>query len=239
MRLARTAGVVSLGLAVGHALPAVAITPPGSLLFPTVKRVAVPDAVGLTFDDGPDRSLDAFLAALDRAGARATFFVVGEQVSAAPSRAAEIVAAGHEVGVHGYRHRNHLRLTAWQVADDLARARATIEDASGRLTRLYRPPYGVFNPGSWVEAARQGWMRVLWARWGRDWEARATPASIAGRIGRPRPGDVLLLHDSDRYAAPGSWRNTLEALPLILEQLAADGLAARPVGELLDRAATS
>ncbi|HUZ02888.1 MAG TPA: polysaccharide deacetylase family protein [Thermomicrobiaceae bacterium] len=239
MRLARAAGVLSPSLLVAHALPAVAITPPGRLLFPTVTRIAVDDALALTFDDGPDRSLDAFLRALDRAAARATFFLMGEQVARAPSRAAEIVGAGHEVGVHAYRHRNHLRLAPWQVADDLARARSTIEDATGRLTRLYRPPYGVFSAWSWREAGRQGWVRVLWARWGRDWEARATPESIAARIGEPRPGDVLLLHDSDRYGAPGSWRNTLDALPTILERAAAAGLMVRPVGELLDRAPTS
>lgn len=237
MRLAGPACLLTTGLVVAHALPAVAVTPPGRVLFPTVTRIAVRDAVGLTFDDGPDRSLDAFLRALDAAGARATFFLMGEQVARAPSRAAEIVAAGHEVGVHGYRHRNHLRLAPWQVVEDLRWGRETIEAATGRLTRLYRPPYGVFTTWSWLEAGHQGWVRVLWARWGRDWEARATPGSIAARIGEPRPGEVLLLHDSDRYSAPGSWRNTLGALPIILERAAAAGLAARPVGELLDRAA--
>lgn len=234
MRSARPALALAAGLVIAHAVPATAVTGPGTRYFPTVKRIPVTHAVGLTFDDGPDSALDAFLAALDRAGARATFFVTGEQVARAPARLAEIVTAGHEVGVHGYRHRNHLRLTPWQIADDLRRARATIEDAAGRTTTLFRPPYGVFSLGSWMESGRQGWTRVLWARWGRDWEARATPRSIVDRLGYPEPGDVLLLHDSDRYSVPGSWRDTLEALPVILERLAGAGLVARPVGELLD-----
>jgi peptidoglycan-N-acetylglucosamine deacetylase len=75
---------------------------------------------------------------------------------------------------------------------------------------------------------------VLWTRWGRDWEAQATPLSIVARIGQPEAGDILLLHDSDRYAAPGSWRNTLGALPFILERISSLGLRARPVGELLE-----
>jgi peptidoglycan/xylan/chitin deacetylase (PgdA/CDA1 family) len=75
---------------------------------------------------------------------------------------------------------------------------------------------------------------VLWTRWGRDWEARATPSSITDTIGRPEAGDILLLHDSDRYATPGSWRNTLRALPAILERISEMNLLALPVGELLN-----
>lgn len=239
MRRFGSALLLGAGAALGlYAGPALAVTPVGSLLYPTRKRLPVAGMVSLTFDDGPGPGTEQFLMALERAGARATFFLVGEQVAEAPSRAAEIIAAGHEVGVHCYRHRNHLRLTPAQVAEDLRRARDTIELATGRESRLYRPPYGIFNLGSWVESARQGWDRILWARWGRDWEARATPRSIADLVGEPRDGDIVLLHDADRYSAPDSWRNTLGALPLILERLAAHGQRARTVGELLAAAET-
>ena len=74
---------------------------------------------------------------------------------------------------------------------------------------------------------------MLWNRWGRDWEEDATPQIIARRIGDPEAGDILLLHDSDRYSAPESWRNTLGALPIILERIAELGLTATSVSELL------
>jgi peptidoglycan/xylan/chitin deacetylase (PgdA/CDA1 family) len=210
--------------------------PAARLLFPTITTVrAESHAIALTFDDGPDEGLEDFLRLLEEAGARTTFFVVGEQVERAPDRLREIVACGHEVAVHCYRHRNHLRLTPRQVTEDMQRARERIEEVSGGSTRLFRPPYGIFNLASWLEAGRQGWQRVLWTRWGKDWEQRATPYSIASEIGWPEAGDVLLLHDSDRYSAPGSWRNTLGALPVILEQLSARELQILPVGELLDR----
>ena len=232
----RAAGpaLIPLGLLAIYEAPALSLVPRGRLLFPAVTRTGADDAVALTFDDGPDRGLDAFLGLLEGAGARATFFAVGEQVERDPGRLEEIVACGHEVAVHCYRHRNHLRLTPRQVVEDMRRAGAIIEDAAQRPARLFRPPYGVFNLASWLEAGRQGWERVLWARWGRDWEERSTPRSIADEIGLPEPGDILLLHDSDRYATPGSWRDTLGALPIILERLDAKRLLARPVGELLD-----
>ena len=222
-----------------HFTPVLANCDAGRRVFPAIARVPAPGAVGLTFDDGPDRSLDAFLTALEQAGARATFFVTGEQVERDPSRVADLIAASHEVGVHGYRHRLHLRLTPWQVADDLRRGRAIIEDATGRSTTCFRPPHGLFSTTSWREAERQGWTRVLWSRAGNDWQGRATPRSIADRIGTPAAGEILLLHDSDRYSAPGSWRNTLGALPLIFERLDAAGLAARPFSELLSTASCS
>jgi peptidoglycan/xylan/chitin deacetylase (PgdA/CDA1 family) len=221
------------GLLAAYAAPAVSVLPQGRLLFPAVRRTGAKDAVALTFDDGPDLGLEAFLGTLERHGARATFFVVGEQVERDPARLREIVVRGHEVAVHCYRHRNHLRLCPRQTVEDMRRAKKIIEEASERSTRLFRPPYGVFNLASWIEASQLGWERVLWTRWGRDWEARATPWSIADRIGHLEAGDVLLLHDSDRYAAPGSWRNTLGALPIVLDRVSSLGLRACPVGELL------
>jgi peptidoglycan/xylan/chitin deacetylase (PgdA/CDA1 family) len=206
---------------------------PGSLFFPRIVRTRADSAVALTFDDGPDRGLDAFLDLLEEARARATFFVAGEQVERDPSKLREIISRGHEVGVHCYRHRPHLLLTPAGVVEDMRRARNVIEEAAERPTRLFRPPYGRFSLASWVEASRQGWERVLWTRNGRDYAAWATPQSIVDNIGWPIAGDIVLLHDSDRYGTPGSWHITLKALPTILERIDILGLRTCPVGELL------
>lgn len=232
----RAAGpaLIPLALLAMYEAPAVSLFSWGRLIFPALTQTGAGDAVALTFDDGPDRGLDAFLGLLEGAGARATFFVVGEQVERDPGRLEEIVSCGHEVAVHCYRHRNHLRLTPREVVEDMRRAGGIIEEAAQRPVHLFRPPYGVFNLASWIEAGRQGWERVLWARWGKDWEDSSTSLTIADEIGWPEPGDILLLHDSDRYATPHSWRNTLGALPIILERLDAKRVRARPVGELLD-----
>ena len=73
-------------------------------------RLASANGVALTFDDGPHpEGTPAALEALATAGATATFFLVGEQVARWPGVAAEIAAAGHEVGIHGYIHRLLLR----------------------------------------------------------------------------------------------------------------------------------
>jgi peptidoglycan/xylan/chitin deacetylase (PgdA/CDA1 family) len=167
------------------------------------------------------------LSLLADRGVRATFFLVGEQVARDPALAAEIVAAGHPVGLHCDRHRNLLRLGPHAVHDDIARARARIEDATGSAIGLYRPPYGVFNAAALAIARRHGWRPLLWTHWGRDWEATATPESICRLLTGPGlgPGSVLLAHDADDYSSTGSWRRTVAALPLVLDELDRRGLA--------------
>ncbi|HEU0318704.1 MAG TPA: polysaccharide deacetylase family protein [Solirubrobacteraceae bacterium] len=228
---------VPAGLALGAAALAGAYLLPGAAfhLAPLRRALGVGQrtldgtGVALTFDDGPHpEGTPAVLALLAARRVRATFFLVGEQVARAPALAGEIVAAGHRVGLHCDRHRNLLRLGPAAVAADIARARARIEDATGAAIALYRPPYGIFNAAALAIAHAHGWRPLLWTHWGRDWEARATPESIAGLMTGPGlgPGSVLLAHDADDYGAPGSWRRTLAALPLVLDELDRRGLEA-------------
>jgi peptidoglycan/xylan/chitin deacetylase (PgdA/CDA1 family) len=112
---------------------------------------------GLTFDDGPHRhGTPAVLDALAERGVRATFFLVGEQVARNPALAAEIVAAGHGVGLHCDRHRNQLRLGPRAVREDIMRATARIEETTGRPIERYRPPYGIFNAAALALVRRNG-----------------------------------------------------------------------------------
>lgn len=189
-------------------------------------RTADGACCALTFDDGPHRQgTPAMLEILAAAGVKATFFLVGEQVRANPALAAEIVSAGHAVGLHCDRHRNLLRLTPSQVRLDIARAQATIASATGAPIELYRPPYGIANAAALNIARRRGWRTLLWSHWGRDWEARATPESIASLLTcGAGPGSLLLLHDADDYSARGSWRRTAAALPRVLSTLQEQGL---------------
>ena len=179
--------------------------------------------VALTFDDGPHpEGTPAVLEELARQGATATFFLVGEQVVQRPALAREIVAAGHEVGVHGFRHTLLLRRRVAAVADDFDRAVDAIGEATGMRPQLYRPPYGILSSSALRQVRVRGWRPLLWSTWGRDWERRATPQSIARRATRGlRPGDVVLLHDSDAYSSADSWRRTAAALPSVLEAVAA------------------
>jgi len=184
-------------------------------------RLAADGRALLTFDDGPHaQGTPAVLELLRQAGVQATFFLVGEQVERRPRLAAEITSAGHEVALHCHRHRCLLRLTPGQVRDDLRRAQAVIAEATGQRPQRYRPPYGIFNAAALALARAHGWEPLLWSSDGRDWQRRASADSIAARVTRAlRGGDVILLHDADHYSAPGSWRQTVAALPRIFEAI--------------------
>jgi peptidoglycan-N-acetylglucosamine deacetylase len=216
------AGALGAAAAVRHAVPALApVVPPLGRALGVVLRQEESDGVALTFDDGPHpHGTPAVLETLREHGAKATFFLAGEQAERRPSLAAEIVAAGHRVELHCHRHRNQLRLTPRMLLDDAERGRAAIEEATGQAISDYRPPYGIFSASGLRAIRNRGWRPVLWSKWGRDWDRRATPESITRRVTTNiRPGDVILLHDADYYSAPGSWVRTATALPMILERL--------------------
>src|SRR5690349_20151362 len=93
-----------------HLLPSVLTMPSlHKRVAPQISGIAPGPHVALTFDDGPDAaSTPRFLDELDRLGLHATFFVLGTQLTAHPDVALDVLAAGHEIGVHGWLHRPHL-----------------------------------------------------------------------------------------------------------------------------------
>jgi peptidoglycan/xylan/chitin deacetylase (PgdA/CDA1 family) len=223
MRLDLAAGAAAAAWFGPAAAPVVR---PVAAAFRIPRKLPAGSGVALTFDDGPHPlGTAAVLEALDVRRAIATFFLVGEQVERHRTLAAEIVAAGHAIGVHGYRHTLLLRRSPRAVRDDLRRARDVIGSVTGTEPRLYRPPYGVFSGPALLLVRQLGWQPLLWSRWGRDWEAGATPEGIAARVTRGLgDGEVVLLHDADHYSSPDSWRRTAAALPIVLEAAATGGL---------------
>ena len=227
----RSLAALTAGAALAHAAPApAAVNASARAVLGLRASTGRADTVALTFDDGPHpEGTPAVLARLADAGARATFFLVGEQVLRRRALVADIVAAGHEVGLHGHTHRGHLRLGPRALGEDLRRGEAVVSAAAGRAVRLHRAPYGLYSAASLALVRHRGLEPLLWSRHGRDWSARATEHSIAERLGSGlRPREVLLLHDADHYAASGSWRRTAAALPRVLEAIERTGLEAQP-----------
>jgi peptidoglycan/xylan/chitin deacetylase (PgdA/CDA1 family) len=218
----------SLALA-GHLLPVPAVGLPWYRRALRIRdRMDDRSAVGLTFDDGPHpEGTPAVLDELAAGQASATFFLAGEQVVQRSALAAEILAAGHQVALHCFRHRNFIRLTPREAREDLTRGAAAIEDATGVSVRQFRPPLGYLTAAALSYARERGWEVVLWKRIGYDWRPSATPEGIARRVTRGlRGGEIVVLHDADFYSTPGSWRATAGSLPLVFERLRARGLRA-------------
>jgi len=201
---------------------------------PGVERVPATGQAVLTFDDGPDSSpggTPAILDALDSAGAKATFFVVGEQISESPDLVAEILGRGHEVGVHGQRHFRHDRVPAEESAADIEAGYAALARATDATPRFYRPPYGKLSPAGAEACRRLGLEVAYWSTWGLDWEP-LPGERIARRVNRDLDdGAIVLLHDSARYAVRPSAAETARAIETIAARAAALGLDLVTLGD--------
>ena len=230
------AGAVLAGgavLAVAQGAPGLTALAPVRRWFPGLNGAGAPDHVALTFDDGPDpRFTPRFLAALDARRVHATFFLLGPMVQAAPGLAAEISAAGHEIGVHGWDHRYATLRGPRALHDDLARACDAIAAATGTVPRRYRPPYGVLSAGALIAARRLDLRPVLWNTWGREWLPGATPGDVRATLARTLDGGAtVLLHDSDCTTPPGKAATALGVLPWLLDDCAQRGLRVGPLAE--------
>ncbi|MHB1488232.1 MAG: polysaccharide deacetylase family protein [Acidimicrobiales bacterium] len=213
--------LASLAL-VANSLPATtAVAGIRRRLFPALAGQGRQGHLALTFDDGPDpSSTPAFLEALDTLGWKATFFLLGSMVRQAPELAVAIAEGGHEIGLHGDRHRNHLGRWPWAVAEDLEVGLETIMAACGKRPVWFRPPYGVLAASTAWSASQLGLRTVLWSAWGRDWRAQATAATVMADLETGlADGATVLLHDSDCTSAPRAWRSALEALPLLARRV--------------------
>ncbi len=230
--LIRAGAAVLPLLAVAHAGPAIsAFGPLRNRFLPGLAGLGDPGHIALTFDDGPDQlSTPHFLRLLDERGIRATFFVLGSMAARFPGLVRQMADAGHEAAVHGWAHRPLVLHGNRAAYDDLARARDMVGGLTGVAPKLFRPPYGVMTTGAHLACRRLDLTPVLWTAWGEDWRSRATPRSIRDTVLRDlRGGGTVLLHDSDCTSATGSWRNTLGALPLLLEAFEARGWRTGPL----------
>lgn len=232
--VAGLAAASAAGLAIVHAGPGITgIGPVRMLAFRRLAGQGQAGHVALSFDDGPDPvSTPEFARVLADRNIRATFFMLGSMVAREPGLAAEVAAAGHEVGVHGWDHRYLTVRTPRATRSDLTRATELIASVTGRRPTLFRPPYGVLTGAALVTARELGLSPVLWGAWGKEWAGGATPQSVLQTlVGGLAGGVTVLLHDSGCTSPPGAWQAGLGALPLLLDECERRELRVGPVAE--------
>ncbi len=174
--------------------------------------------VALSFDDGPDKvNTPKVLNILREAGVHATFFLIGLHVERDPAEARQIVAEGHEVGPHGYRHRAMSRMTDAELHIDMASSVAALRTVAPEARiAWFRPPEGACDARVVAEAASFQMDTIRWDIDPKDWqEGRTAPEVVDAVLSHLHPGAVVLLHSVHSATA--------EALPTILREGAARG----------------
>jgi len=188
--------------------------------------------VALTFDDGPDPlATPRLLRLLEGRGLQGTFFLIGERAERHPGLVRELVAAGHEVGNHTWRHRNAWFLTPGETVREIERGSEILTALTDQPPRYLRPPWGIVNLVTLRTARRLGQRLVLWSIQPEGLRPRAPDAQVRHVLGRLHDGAILDLHDAE--GAPGAPARLLEALPRLLDGLEARGYAPVPLGALL------
>ena len=183
----------------------------------------VPDAVALTFDDGPwPRHTEATLRVLRRARVEATFFMIGSLATAHPDLVRSVLHDGHVVANHSLSHpidSAFAELSDRHVQAEITQTTEALRSAGADPT-LFRPPGGSYDDGVLLEAWRQRERIVMWSVDPHDWDPGRTPKQIARYVlRRVRPGSIVLLHDGGGDAA-----QTIEALPKIIRGIRKMGL---------------
>ncbi|CAK7255512.1 MULTISPECIES: polysaccharide deacetylase family protein [unclassified Shinella] len=174
--------------------------------------------VVLTFDDGPvPGRTEAILDTLDRYGVKATFLMVGQMADAYPAIARKVVARGHTVGSHTYRHAN-LRYLAFEAAmAEIRKGEKAVERATARRPDFFRFPYLADTSALRSAVARRGTIIMDMDVDSKDY-FKVTPASVASRTMqglRKRGRGIILMHDIHK--------RTATVLPSLLAQLKAEG----------------
>jgi peptidoglycan/xylan/chitin deacetylase (PgdA/CDA1 family)/GT2 family glycosyltransferase len=193
--------------------------------------------VALTFDDGPNEPYTSeVLDILDKYNVKATFFAVGENVQLYPETAKRIVAEGHVLGNHSYTHNANHALTEYG-AKDLVLAEKAIYDTVGVKPHLYRPPHGKKTPWELEEVREQGMIEVSWSVSTGELNTHSFEKVADRLVDETHPGEIMLLHDgygTSHNCLQADKSLTVEALPLIIEKLQAEGYTFVTVPELLD-----
>ncbi|MBE0417897.1 MAG: polysaccharide deacetylase family protein [Coriobacteriia bacterium] len=190
---------------------------------PMVVRRWVPDpsskVVALTFDDGPwPGQTEQVLDILAEADVKANFFLVGYLAERYPAVARRVTEEGHLIGNHTQNHtvltRQSGEITRRQITD----GSLTIRDVTGVLPRWFRPPGGGMNTRVLQEAQRMKMDLVLWDVDPQDWRRPGVESMLEYLLSSIGPGSVVLLHDGG-----GDRSQTIEVLPLLIEELKAQG----------------
>lgn len=229
------------GAAASHAaVVACGLWPRSSLIGPNLTRLpaSAGNQIALTIDDGPDPEITPrVLDLLDRHGARATFFCIGETARRHPRLIEAIAARGHAVENHSQHHHLFFSLRGPRsLRSEIEAAQRTITEISGVRPLFFRPPAGLRNPFLEPILCALGLNLASWTRRGFDTRARDARQVARSLLRGLGARDILLLHDGNAGRDADGRPLILDVLPVVLQAAQEAGLrwttlrAAVPVG---------
>ena len=195
-----------------------------------------PQAVALTFDDGPSAWTPGIAAALEMHGCLGTFFMRGEAVEERPEAAEAVARAGHEVGNHLWSHSDPAEQSQEELRGEIERTSAAILDATGAEPAIVRPPY-CGAPRAVARAAAGGGTELVVLRSvdPADWSLESAAEITERVLAEVGPGDIVCMHDGIPAGSSGtaSREPTVEAVGRLVPALRERGLEPVTVSRLM------
>lgn len=169
-------------------------------------------------------TIDGILGVLREKNAKATFFVGGCWADDNAETLVKIIADGHEIGSHGYFHKDHSKLDEQGNKDEMVATENLIKKITGYQITLFAPPSGAFSVTTLKVAEKLSYKTIMWTKDTVDWRDKNEKTVYNRAVKNVEAGDFILMHPKE---------HTLNALPDILEYYEKTGLRAVTVTECL------
>jgi len=181
--------------------------------------------IALTFDDGPSKYTSHVLDILEKHGARATFCVIGNLVSARKDTVKRASGLGNEIIGHSWDHRDLTKLSADEIIQEIKDTSDVIESVTGIRPRMYRPPYGAVNAALKSVSADLGYALINWSVDPMDWQSRDADKVYDAIMSNVSNRAIVLSHDL--------YGTTADAMERVIPELIAMGYQLVTVSELM------
>ena len=168
--------------------------------------------------------LDGMLEILDEYDVKTTFFVGGTWAVKESDMLQKIYDAGHEIGNHGYSHKDQDKLNREQNKNEILTTHTLVNDLIGVNMDLYAPPSGAYNKTTVEVATELGYKTIMWTRDTIDWRDKDEEIIYSRAIKDAKGGDLILMHPT---------ACTLLALERIIVSLQGEGFVLTTVSENL------
>ena len=177
--------------------------------------------VAFTFDDGPSSFTNRLLDCLEENNVKATFFLVGYEISSFPDEVKRMEELGMEIGNHTAEHKDLTKLSASDIQTQIETVNAQLTELVGHGASVLRPPYGSVNDTVKENASLP---MILWSIDTLDWESKDAEKIADVVLSEIEDGSIILMHDI--------YSTTVDAVEILVPKLLEQGYELVTVHEL-------
>ena len=151
--------------------------------------------VALTFDDGPSQHTWNIVSTLQSYKARATFFIIGNQVATHEAAIDYILANHNEIASHSFGHKNLTKLSDVEVVNQIRPVDAALLEQHDYIPVMYRVPYGSRDERVLEILKQEGKPVIGWSVDPYDWKVKDKDTIVNHVLNSVKDGDIVLMHD--------------------------------------------